>query len=209
MERPIDAVMFDWDGTLQDSMPEQYKGFKAVFAAEGLNPPSLEFFCRNLSVPILPWYRSLGISRLDEPRIVEIFRSVTDKSACPLFPEVEELLSDLGTHGIKTGVVSAGRIKPIEQVIRRCGLDHAFRCLICDAWDKVPALKEACDRLDVSPDRCVYVGDIASDVRDGHAAGLKSIAFLGSYGSETSFYGLNPYGYARSFADLRRILLPS
>ncbi len=203
---PISAVLFDWDGTVQDSMPEQYKGFQAVFAEVGMTVPSLEFFCQNLSMPLGPWYESLGV-KLEEKRIIEIYRSATNKLTCPLFPGAKELLRELTSRKVVTGIVSSGRKHLIDHLITKHEMENVICLTVCEAWDKIPALRQTCTLRGFDPKRCVYVGDLKSDVRDGHEAGLMTVGFIGPHSCKEAFRQFPPDAYAYSHEELRHILL--
>jgi beta-phosphoglucomutase-like phosphatase (HAD superfamily) len=127
----LQALIFDWDGTIQDSMPEQYKGCCAVFNAAGIAPPSLEYFCQTLSMPFADWFISRGVTCFTDEERTRIFRSATNKEKCPLFPEAKEQLGIMRLNKVKLGIVTSARWPIINKLIEVHGLQGLFEAVTC------------------------------------------------------------------------------
>lgn len=204
----IRALCYDWDGVIQDSMPEIYRGVCAVFAAEGLAPPTLEYFCQRVTMPFDDWYRRHGIIRqTDTERQALYLRSTNTKSA-PLFPGVAESVALVRQRGVKTAIVSAAAVSFIDGSLLRSGLMDVFDLVISGLASKTVALQAACDMLGVPYHEAAYVGDLTTDVEAAQAAGLKTVAFVGPYGDASVFSPLNPDYVVHSHAEIAEKLFP-
>lgn len=205
MLNKLRLVAFDWDGVIQDSMRDQYKGCVAVFQAAGKQPPSCDHFCRYLTAPFLAWYSELGITQFTGEELIAIFHSATNKEHAPLFSGVKELLSMLQARNIITGIVSHGRIHLINTLIEKYELSNLLQFVECGP-DKTLSLSKVCMQYDLAPQQAAFVGDLRSDIRDGKAAGVRTIAFLGSHGDFSVMTEENPDLCVTSHALLARAL---
>lgn len=206
MDQRIRAVLYDWDGVIQDSMPEQYKGCVAVFQAAGIKPIAFEDFCQTLTMPFMDWWRAHGVL-LSESEILQCFRAGFDKKQAPLFPGARKVLWALKTEDIKLALISAGQGLILRPILAWHGLDDAFDLVIPDKDDKAPALVEACKYFGVPVSRALYVGDLVSDIRDGKQAGLRTVGFLNPMGSREILARANPDYIVTSHSELYTLVL--
>lgn len=187
----IDAVLFDLDGTLIDSAPDLGAAADHMRVERGL--PSLP----------LDHYRPmagagargmLGVAfgigpddaRFDALR-EEFFRNyeqgMTQRTYA--FDGVAELLAQIAARGLPWGVVTNKSARFTEPLTRAMPLFATAATII--SGDTTPHAKphpapllEAARRLQLAPQRCLYVGDDARDIQAGLAAGMGTVA--ASYG---------------------------
>lgn len=173
--------MFDWDGTLADTLGAIYDANVAVMAELGIPFDRVRY--RTAFTP--DWrvmYERLGVpsDRLDEAN--ERWWAALEEDDTTLFPGVREALGGLAAAGHPLGIVTAGRSDRVGAEIRRHGLDGLFGVVIYGDDGSVqkphPApLRTALAALGRGgrPDRATYVGDTPDDMRMAVAAGARGV----------------------------------
>jgi HAD superfamily hydrolase (TIGR01509 family) len=178
----MDAILFDWDGTLVDSLGPLYRANLAVMRAFGL--PYDEATYRATYQP--DWrrmYGRLGIAdaRLDEAN--ELWHAAyADGAAGTLFPGTADALDRLAASGVRLGLVTAGERSVVTPQLHRLGLDARFDVAVfgddhlVHKPDPAP-LRAALAALGLAdrPAATAYVGDYTDDMRMARAAGTRAI----------------------------------
>ena len=122
----MEAALFDWDGTLVDSLGPLYRANLAVMRSFGLAYDEATY--RSTYQP--DWrrmYGRLGIpaERLDEAN--ELWHAAYDGgSASALFPGAAEALERLARTGLRLGLVTAGERSVVAPQLARLGLAGLF-----------------------------------------------------------------------------------
>ncbi len=97
----------------------------------------------------------------------------------PLLP----FLSELRDKSFKLGVATNDAEAPARQHLRRAGVEQVFDFIAGydSGFGGKPApgqLLAFCEAVNVTPDRCVMVGDSLHDLRAGRAAGMQTVGVL-------------------------------
>uniref|UniRef100_A0A0E0ES23 Haloacid dehalogenase-like hydrolase domain-containing protein Sgpp n=1 Tax=Oryza meridionalis TaxID=40149 RepID=A0A0E0ES23_9ORYZ len=187
---PIEAVLFDIDGTLCDSDPLHHVAFQEMLLEIGYNngvPIDEEFFINNIAgrsdveaaQNLFPdWPLEKGLKFLEDKEAK--YRSLAKERLEPVkgLAKVVQWVKD---HGYKrAAVTNAPRINS-ELMISLLGLTDFFQAVIvggeCEKPKPAPfpylkALKE----LQVSADHTFIFEDSASGTRAGVAAGIPVVA---------------------------------
>jgi phosphoglycolate phosphatase len=177
----MDPILFDWDGTLADTLGAIYQANVEVMAALGL--PFDRTIYRHYFAP--DWrlmYERLGVpaDRLEEANAR--WWAALDEGDTALFPGIREALERLAEAGHPLGIVTAGRSDRVGAELRRHGIEGLFGVVVygddhaAQKPDPTP-LRAALAALgptgrDAS---CVYVGDTPDDMRMAVAAGIRGI----------------------------------
>lgn len=179
----FDAVFFDYDGTLCDSMPTIFQGVSHVLTQSNLPTPTMEDFLRVFQIPYLPFYRKLGVTAPEE-MIKEWYWGAVDHGSAALFPDAIMVLIALKQRGIVTGIVSANGPHIIKEKLSQEKVAHLFDFTECDALEKVASIQNALTTHSLNPQRTLFVGDISSDMRDAQCAGVVPIGITHTYPSK-------------------------
>lgn len=185
----MDAIVFDWDGTLVDSLPAIYDANTQVLAEYGL-PFDND---RYLAAYVPDWrlmYQRLGVpdDSLDAAgaRWLELYRT-TETAA--LLPRVAESLDRLASAGFVMGLVTAGHRDVVEGQLERFGIGSHLRVRIFGTDDIAakphpdPLLRviRELGRIErVATAR--YVGDVPDDMRMARSAGTLGIGIESTMG---------------------------
>jgi len=183
---PIDAVLFDLDGTLADTAPDLAAALNRVRAARGLDPvpasrlrPSSSHGARGM----LGTGMGVAPDHPDYPALRTAFLAQYEAGLCvdsTLFADVEALLDTIEARSLKWGIVTNKATRYTTPLLDLLGLGGRAAAVVCG--DTTPHAKPhpapllaAAGHLGVAPSRCVYVGDAERDVTAGLAAGMHTI----------------------------------
>jgi phosphoglycolate phosphatase len=183
---PVDAVLFDLDGTLADTAPDLGAALNRVRQAQGLAPVPLETLRHASSHGARGLLRTgLGVlpEHPDYAALRDAFLAQYEAALCVdtrLFADVDALLDAIEARSLKWGIVTNKATRYTAPLIALLGLDKRTAAVVCG--DTTPHAKPhpapllaAAEMLGVAPKRCVYVGDAERDVTAGIAAGMRTI----------------------------------
>jgi phosphoglycolate phosphatase len=189
---PIDAVLFDLDGTLADTAPDLAAALNRVRGDLGLPPvpfARLRPYASHGARGLLGAGMSLAPEDERYLALREAFLRHYEQALCvqtTLFDEVADLLAAIEARGLPWGIVTNKAMRFTEPLLDALGLAERAGAVI--GGDTTPHAKphpaplvEAAQRLGVAPSRCVYVGDAERDVIAGAAAGMATIVALYGY----------------------------
>jgi 2-phosphoglycolate phosphatase len=183
---PVQAVLFDLDGTLADSAGDLAEALNRVRAGRGLPPVPAETLRGHASSGARGLLGAgMGITP-DAPNYMELRDTfLAHYAACladttVLFAGVAELLAAIEQRGLPWGIVTNKFSRFTGPVVNALAL--AGRAATVVSGDTTPNAKphpapllHAARALRVAPGRCVYVGDDLRDVEAGNAAGMPTI----------------------------------
>lgn len=185
----VDAIVFDWDGTLVDSLPAIFDANRQVLAEYGVPFDR----ARYLAAYTPDWrlmYQRLGLSddALDAAgdRWLALYRE-TDAAA--LLPRVPESLARLSEAGFVMGLVTAGHRDVVEGQLERFGIGRFLPVRVFGS-DPIAAKPHPEPLLRALTDlkraehvaTARYVGDVPDDMRMARAVGALGIGIESSIG---------------------------
>jgi phosphoglycolate phosphatase len=189
-QRQSDAIVFDWDGTLCDSLSAIYEANRVVLKELGL--PFDDDRYRAAYVP--DWrlmYQRLGVpdDQLEAAgrRWLDLYVVAAEAG---LLPGVKEALERLVEAGFVLGLVTAGDRDVVSGQLERFGIGHLITARVYGTDDIAskphpePLLRvlrelDRGDRLASAR----YVGDVPDDMRMARAVGAVGIGILSTIGS--------------------------
>lgn len=191
MARPerIDAVLFDFDGTLCNTEVENIRLVQGVLRQMGaeVSLEELEVLTggedRVTVPPILERHHVAGTIDEYERLRDGCYRTYAEADLV-LEPGSLELVDGLRARGVKTALVSMTVSRCILTGVTRLGILNRFDAIVCG--DMVSRRKPAPDPyqyamglLGVDPARCVAVEDSPTGIASAKAAGCHVIAYTG------------------------------
>ena len=173
------AVLFDWDGTLYDSVKLCFEIYEELFERFGAGKITFEGFRNDFSGDYHRYQAKHGLGEKMWPKVdaawYEIYYAKQEKAK--LFPNTKRTLENLHSKEIPIGLVTNATKKRIEGELSKLGLVDYFGIVatIEDAdWEFKPSprlINIACRELKVNKGEALYVGDMAEDVIAGKRAG--------------------------------------
>lgn len=189
------AILFDLDGTLIDSAPDLHAATNILLARHALGP---------LTLPQVTSMIGNGVKTLVERAFAASGRPL-DAAALEIeheamigiygdhltvlttvLPGAREAIDELNGRGVLLGVVTNKPQMPTEAILDHFLLSRFLGAVIGgdSGVEKKPApdmILAALERLGVTPDDAVVVGDSPADVGCARAAGVAVIAVRGGY----------------------------
>ena len=185
--RWLEAVLFDLDGTLADTLPDLAGALDAVarrIGAGAVDEARLRPLVSRGTRAILAdvFAHESDRARIDHARrrFLERYREgVAVRTR--LFPGMDAVLDTLERHGVRWGVVTNKHAWLTEPLLEALGLHRRAACVVSGDSAAHPKphpapLLLACERLSIAPDAAAYVGDARSDVESGRAAGMVTLS---------------------------------
>ncbi|MDE6963679.1 MAG: HAD family phosphatase [Lachnospiraceae bacterium] len=211
----IDAVLFDLDGTLVDSMWIWQEVDVAYLAGFGIPvPKGLQEDIGGMSFTEGAQYFK---DRFKIPDTVEKIKEDWNRMAwdkytheVPLKKGAEEFVKYCRQNGIKMGIATSNSRELVENVMQVHGLSEYFDCIVtgCEVERGKPSpdiYLEAARRCKVTSEKCLVFEDIVDGIKAGKAAGMKVCAVddKSSRASEKEKRKLADY-YINDFSEIRR-----
>ena len=215
MTLSYDAVIFDLDGTLADTIPLIVASFNAACAAPLQREFSHEEVIERFGIPDADMLRRELQGVPDdqvEVAIANFFQHYEKEHAmAQVFPGIHELLLALQNRGIPLGVMTGKGRPSAEITMRALGWNEIFGSVITgdDVQHQKPhpeGVLRAALELNVPPQRCVFIGDSPADIGAGKAAGMTTIAALWHSFYENALRESAPDYWARTTEDLAELL---
>jgi len=178
-----DALIFDCDGTLIDSMPAHYRAWRDTLAEVGIDFPESRFY----EWAGIPTYRIIEMLATEQGQTVDVSELSQRKEAAflrglpdvPPIPAVVKIVHE--NYGrLPMAVASGGYRAVILQQLDQVGLLGMFDTIVTaeDTTLHKPhpdVFLEAARRLQVAPDRCCVYEDADLGIEAARRAGMSYI----------------------------------
>jgi HAD superfamily hydrolase (TIGR01549 family) len=207
--RSVEAVLFDWDGTLIDSYHADASAYLAMFKEMGISW-GLEELEKNYSPNWYQVYHAAGLPRKHWDDADRCWRMHYAKHKPKLISGARRVLASLGdTHHL--GLVTSGDRDRVHRQLREFRLTTLFAARVCsgDTVRKKPhpePLRLALRQMEIASSACVYVGDAPQDVEMARRAGVRAIGVLGPFPTEKPLRATRPDFLLESIDELPGVL---
>jgi phosphoglycolate phosphatase-like HAD superfamily hydrolase len=204
----MDAVIFDWDGTLVDSLPEIYRA-----NVEVLREYEVPFDADRYRAAYVPdWrlmYQRLGVPPEHLEAAGERWRDLYASTPMPAaFDGVHEALDRLADAGHVLGLVTAGDRDVVEGQLERLGLASLIKVRVCGSDDIAskphpdPLLLALADLgLRGRPGDAAYIGDAPDDMRMARAVGTRAVGIVSTLGTREDLLAAGAHEVSASVPD--------
>ncbi len=214
LTREIEAVAFDLDGTLIESIDAIAEAFNYMFAQLGYPTMTVQEVLRLTSVSLMDFVKSYLKPEHKEIGI-KIFRDYYDTIFLEktfMAPGAMETLKRLN-GSLKQGIVSNKRGRYARILADHLGFSHKMKTIIGaeDGFKAKPApdmFHEFMKSVGSSEINTIYVGDAPIDIEGAKAAGIDTYAIAGPFFSAEELALHKPRRVLRSISDLLCALEP-
>lgn len=184
------ALVFDWDGTLVDTLPAITRANAQVLGSYGVSYDDAAYRAA-YSPDWRRMYRHLGVpaEQIEEAgqRWLGEYRSLM--TLAQVFAGVEAAVQKLVVAGYQLGIVTAGDRPVVEYQLQSTGLGAYFPVLVCGEdlpFDKPhpEPLLHALGQLGIrdQPGLVTYIGDAPDDMRMAQAVGARGVGIVSVIG---------------------------
>ncbi|MED3823001.1 HAD family hydrolase [Priestia flexa] len=173
------AIIFDFDGTLADTLPICYYAFRCVFK---------EFDQKNLSpeeIKLMFGPSETGIIRenlfnINKEQAIEMYYKKYFENHSQLVKQnkdIDKLIKHLKNKGIKLGIVTGKARRSLDISLEALQMESFFDVIITGDDVKKPkpnpeGVIKALSVLDVQNDEAVFIGDSDADIHAGVQANV-------------------------------------
>nr|NJM02272.1 HAD-IA family hydrolase [Desulfobacula sp.] len=218
----LEAVIFDLDGTLIDSIESYYRIVEIALERLGLpKVPRLKIL-KATQNDSFQWEeiltaapgKTLEETKTEAWKIIEAAYSEFFLENVRPFSDTGAVLRLLHACGVRIGIVTSTPQKNITdkmKILEQAGVAGLVELVISagDAARKKPypdPLILCCEKMGLQGDVCAYVGDTSIDMVAGKAAGMKTIGVLTGFDNHEDLLRKNPDCVLDSISDLPRVL---
>lgn len=175
------AFIFDFDGTLADSLPAICKALVKTYENFGLVSPGIDEFISRFGATEYGILKSLNPDKGDAmyDEFMRQYALLTDAMAPRPFDGVVEMLGALKKSGTRMALVTGKSLASTYYALGKYNLDTYFDYVgVGGDTGSVKTLRisTAIKRWEISPDNVYYVGDSPMDVDDAKRAGVHAIS---------------------------------
>ena len=218
----VGAVIFDLDGTLIDSIDIYFAIVEKALERLKLPPVSRSRILAAAETEDFKWELVLPQEVLNrKEKIIDEAWEVINEIAPQMFADNLDLIEGAGgiveklsSNGLKIGLVTSTQRRYLEtkmQPLKNVGADTLFEVIITsdDVEKRKPApdpLIACAQQLDLKPGKCVYVGDTATDIKAGKAAGMRTVGVLTGFDDHDVLNRELPDAIIESIEDLMDVI---
>ncbi|HBG22114.1 MAG TPA: haloacid dehalogenase [Peptococcaceae bacterium] len=204
----LNAVLFDLDGTLIDSIPLIRLSFEHTFRQLGLPWGNGEVL-NTIGLPLRDVAEDYAPGNAETFLAVyaEFQKETQDKLLKP-FPETKKTLNHLQEKGYHIGVVTSKRRKATRKSLDITELEKYLEVVVsvedaCKPKPNPDCLLAALQQIEVPPDETVYVGDSIYDILTGKNAGAATIGVTWGIAAKEDLKRQQPDFLVDSWEELR------
>jgi phosphoglycolate phosphatase len=187
MDRAYSLLVFDWDGTLADSLSHIVDSMQQASRTLGIEQKTHDEI-RNIiglgmneaMAQLYPDLPAPAVAELVE-RYREYYLGMPDRPVA-LYPDAERTLERLYEEGYLLAVATGKSRRGLERSLQETGLTRFFHTSRCadEAFSKPhpQMLEQIMELLGVSPRHTIMIGDTEYDLQMASNAGASAIAVM-------------------------------
>ncbi|WP_218352932.1 HAD family hydrolase [Alteromonas lipotrueiana] len=209
-------VIFDWDGTLMDSVGKIVECMQQAAAQCGEPVPSAEQVGNIIGISLHPAVAQLfGLK--DEQKIESIVAAyktayvTKDQRPCPMFEGATQLLKALHSNGRQLAVATGKARRGLDRAWQHTATGDYFVAsrTACDAQSKPSSdmLQQLLSETGVAVDEAVMIGDTVYDMQMAQQLGMDRIGVTYGVHDSQQLNNHMPVAVVNSVPELHRYLL--
>lgn len=206
-------IIFDFDGTLNNTSPGIYATFTAVLAHFGKDASTVDL-SRHIGPPLTDSYtRLLGARRCDEA--VELHKKIFAETKAAensfLYDGVTDMLDALKRSGKYALAVASSKYEPhaIESLAYHRLADY-FQYVYGQTETrgfKKDVLRQLTEDNGWERSLCLMIGDTLHDVEGARCCGIDAVAVTYGFGKESELAAAHPVALVRSPKEITELLI--
>ena len=203
MSRPLQAIVFDFDGVIANSEPLHLLAFQQALAEDGVELSAADYYARYLGYDDVGMFEALGRDRrlpMEDGRVAELVARKGDRmqdllrSGSVLFPGALEFIREAASV-VPIAIASGAMRHEIDEIIDAAGVSNLFATIVAagDTPESKPSpapyrlafqqLRERTGR-ELDPRRSVAIEDSKWGLESARGAGLRLVGVTSSYAAD-------------------------
>ena len=209
-----DVVLYDFDGTLADTVPVILQSFQNAFMEVTGHREDEAFLLSTIGLPLIEAFRDYKdpqvVNDLHNAYIRENKKLLADSAH--IFEGVEEGLAAVRDMGVRQGIVTSKRRDVALFTIQQFGIEDYFETIITREDTQIhkpnpEPIFLAMEKMDITDiSRVLYVGDSIHDLRCAANAGIDSAAVNWTFMPKSELAAEKPAFWLDRLTDLCCIL---
>ena len=200
MSRPLQAIVFDFDGVIANSEPLHLLAFQQALAEDGVELSATDYYSRYLGYDDVGMFEALGRDRgmsMQSARVAELVARKGDRmqdlmrSGSVVFPGALEFIREAAA-AVPIAIASGALRHEIDEIIDAAGVADLFATIVAagDTPESKPSpapyrlafeqLRERTGRA-LDPRRSVAIEDSRWGLESARGAGLRLVGVTNSY----------------------------
>ena len=200
MSRPLQAIVFDFDGVIANSEPLHLLAFQQALAEDGVELSATDYYSRYLGYDDVGMFEALGRDRgmsMQSARVAELVARKGDRmqdlmrSGSVLFPGALAFIREAAA-AVPIAIASGALRHEIDEIIDAAGMADLFATIVAagDTPESKPSpapyrlafeqLRERTGRA-LDPRRSVAIEDSRWGLESARGAGLRLVGVTNSY----------------------------
>ncbi len=185
--QPYQAVFFDFDGVILDSVDVKTQAFAEIFRSYGLEveKAAVDYHLANGGLSRYKKFEHIYQNVLKQPISASELKELGKKFSnlalqkvlkAPFMPGAKETLEELKVNSVPAFVVSGTPDEEIKYIVQKRGLSEYFREVHGSPRRKGEIVEDIMERYIFEPGKCLLIGDA---IEDYEAAKKEKMHFLG------------------------------
>lgn len=212
--QPGDAVLFDLDGTIINSLAVASENLKRALDVYGIKPPPSETLSGLFSRGETEILKDLGFEGdfLEEVRSEWANQTNLHAAELTFFDGMQELIVQVKAYGCPVGVVTGRTRKHFKDIPIGFLIAGMMNVIVLEG--DIPESKPdprpllfALEQLGVPADRAFYIGDSPNDMQCAVRAGCRGILVTWGVAHDATGFRYRPYHVVDTPQELEQLLL--
>lgn len=209
-------VIFDWDGTLMDSVGRIVSSMQSAAQAVGLIIPSnnevKEIIGLSLPVALQELFLTISEEQIEAMLIQYKYQYLEgDNTPTALFEDAVELLTQLRQENKLLAVATGKGREGLNRVLNVSETNHLFHTTRCAGEMRSKPDPQMLDsiltELDIAPHEALMVGDTSHDLKMAQNAGIDSVGVTFGVHDKQVLQQYKPKAVVDSLSELHQLLL--
>ena len=211
----VKVVIFDWDGTVMDSIGKIVNSVQLAAERLALPVPSEHAAKQIIGLSLDPAFKTLfpQCSATERELLAEHYKDVysnVDRTPTPLFNGAEHVFCSLRQRGYQLAVATGKARRGLDRMFAETKTGHHFVTSRCsDEAQSKPhpqMLEQILAELQLAPQQAVMIGDSRYDLMMAHSIGMHRIGVTHGVHSHNEFAPFLPHAVIDNLPALLDIL---